>query len=337
MTLSEGESMVIQSIYTQFNYKLSDKFKIVAGLRLEQTPGYTFEEIYNEGLEGWLPPGVAEPLKELYNKASYSHKKVEFIPRLALIYTLNDENYFKFLYGKAINRPSFFQNMDLLSEKPQLEPETIQTFELNYIGNLSTQFSVSLSLFHNILDKLIYRTVFFVGGEYTSYQANVGEMTTNGLELTLTAKPAKKLNLELSGTYQDTTDKRTGIIEELEPGYSPNFLGYIKASYFFTSQISLAVTGNYVDEMLPYYDHTPENPDGTRGRRLGEKVDAYFLLGANLRIRDMFGTGLYLNIRGSNLLDQEIRYPTTSNNSNFATKGTIGRGLSFLLTLGYRF
>jgi outer membrane receptor for ferrienterochelin and colicin len=212
-----------------------------------------------------------------------------------------------------------------------LEPETIQTFELNYLGTLSSTFYVNLSLFHNILDNLIYRTHFFIEGEYITYQDNVGKMATTGIEFKLTAIPSKKLNFEFSGTYQHTKDKRTGF-EHIEPGYSPRFLGYIKAYYFFTREISLAITGNYVDKMLPYYDHTLTPPD-----RLGEKVDGYFLLGANLRIREMFGTGFFMNIRGSNLLDQEIRYPATSNNAGFAEKGTIGRGLSFFLTLGYQF
>jgi outer membrane receptor protein involved in Fe transport len=338
-TLSDGESMVTQAIYSQVNYKFSDKFRMVGGLRLEQVPEYRIEDIENEGLGGWLPPGAVEPLQELHHSAIYSHKKVEFIPRLALIYAVNENNYFKFLYGRAINRPSFFQSRDLLvyTASSPLKPESIRTFELNYIGNLSADVSVSFSLFHNLLDNLIYRTYYVDNGVLVSYQANVGEMTTNGLELSLNYRPSRKFSLEVSGTYQDTKEKRPGFFENIEPGYSPRFLGYIKASYFFNRETSLAVTGNYVDGMEAYWDHTLINPDGTFGRRLGDSVGGYFLLGANLRLRDMFGTGFYINLRGSNLLDREIRYPTTSNNSNFVTRGTIGRGISFLLSIGYLF
>ena len=339
MTLADGESLISQSVYTQINYKLSNKLKIVAGARLEQVPKYRLEDIYNEGLGGWLPPGATTPLEEITDHATYSYTKAEFIPRLALIYAANENNYFKFLYGKAINRPSFFRSRDLLvyPGSSPLKPEFIKTFELNYIGNLSTNISVSLSLFHNLLNNLIYRTFFVVNDVQISYQANIGEMTTNGLELTLNFKPSRKFNLELSGTYQDTREKRPGFFEDIEPGYSPRVLGYIKASYFFNRETSLAITGNYVDGMEAYWDHTLANPDGTFGRRLGDRTDGYFLLGANLRFRDMFGTGFYINLRGSNLLDQEIRYPTTSNNANFATRGTIGRGISFLLSIGYLF
>jgi outer membrane receptor for ferrienterochelin and colicin len=182
------------------------------------------------------------------------------------------------------------------------------------------------------LDKLIYRTQFYVPPDlYITHQANVGKITTSGVEFKLSIIPSKKVNLEFSGTYQHTKDKRSGF-EDIEPAYSPQFLGYIKAYYFFTREISLAITGNYVDKMLPYYDDTLAPP-----RRLGEQVDGYFLLGANFRMRDMFGTGFFINVRGSNLLDQEFRYPTTSNNAGFAQRGTIGRGFSFLITVGYYF
>jgi outer membrane receptor protein involved in Fe transport len=341
MTLTDGESMVTQSFYTQLNYNISDKLTLVAGLRMEQVPKYTIEDTLNEGLAGWLPPGSTTPLTEITQQATYDYTKVEFIPRVALIYGIDKRNYFKFLYGKAINRPSFFQSRDLLYPPTDpdlletLEPETIQTFELNYLGTLSATFYVNLSLFHNILDKLIYRTHFFnvSEGKYTTYQANVGKMTTTGIEFKLSVIPSKKINMEFSGIYQQTKDKRSGF-EHIEPGYSPRFLGYIKAYYFFTREISLAITGNYVDKMLPYYDHTLLNPDGSFGKRLGERVDGYFLLGANFRMRDLWATGFFINIRGSNLLNQEIRYPTTSSNAGYAHKGTIGRGLSFLITVG---
>jgi outer membrane cobalamin receptor len=321
MKLSEGESMITQAVYAQLNLKLSNRFKIVAGARLEQVPEYQLEDTYNRGLEG-----------ENTNVATYSQTSVEFIPRLALIWGINDNNYIKLLYGQAINRPSFFQSRDLLvyPTSTPLEPEKIQTFELNYIANLSPKFTVNLSLFHNILEKLIYRTFFSVGGTIVSYFDNVGEITTNGAELTLQFAPSKSFFLELSGTYQDTQDERPGF-EDIAVGYSPKVLGYLKASYFFNKDISIAVSGNYVGKMESYYDDTLADP-----RRLGDEVDSYFVLGANLRLRNLFGTGLFLNVRGSNLLDQEIRYPTTSN-STWTDRGFIGKGMSFLLTLGYKF
>ncbi len=319
-TLERGDSIVTQAIYSQLNFKFSEKFKIVAGARVEQSPAYSIKGIISGGLDG-----------EAVLSGEYKHTDAEFIPRVAFIFMPNEKHSFKLLYGKAINRPSFFQNRDFIfvPGSIQLEPETIQTFELNYIGSLSSKFTVSLSLFRNMLDKLIFRSISLVNGVYRTFNDNVGEMTTNGAELTIRAALSSSFQLELSGTYQDTKDERDGL-EDIDVGYAPKFLGYIKASYFFNKDISLAITGNYVDEMESYYDDNSSS-------RLGEKVDSYFLLGANLRVRKLFGTGLFLNLRCSNLLDEEVHYPATANSFRYAEFGTLGRGLSFLCTLGWRF
>jgi outer membrane receptor protein involved in Fe transport len=320
--IADGENIVTQAIYAQLDFKISDKLKLVAGARLEQQPEYTMDLILDGAFD-----------TEFRTEATYDFSDVQFIPRVALLFFPSDKHAIKLLYGKAINRPSLFYTAERLtvSGRPALVPETIQTFELNYVATPSPKFSIGLSVFHNILDKLIFRTIFFVGTTPVYYNSNVGEMTTTGAELTLTARPSESFQLELSGTYQDTKDQRPGL-EDIEVGYSPKLLGYAKASLFLNKDISIAVNGTYVDEMYAYYDDTLDPP-----ARLGEKVDSYFLLGANLRIRNLFGTGMFLNIRGSNLLDTEIHYPATSNNNQFAPLGTIGRGVSFLTTLGFRF
>jgi hypothetical protein len=323
--IAEDDAYETFAGFAQLNFSPSKKFKIVAGARLEKVPEFVIESKI----------GISDPTNPKFGtftttQGTYSQTGIEFIPRVALILTPNEKNSIKLLYGRAINRPSYFQNAGaILAGAPSLEPELIDTFELNYIGALSPKFTMNLSIFRNMLDKLIFRTQVLVGSTYISTFDNVGKMNTTGGELTLTIKPSEKFILELSGMYQDTKDERTGF-EDIVPGYSPKFLGYIKASLFLTKDISIAVTGNYVGKMESYYD---EN----LGARLGQPVDGYFLLGANLRIRNIGGSGMFLNVRGSNLLDQEFFYPTTSNNNLYAANGTMGKGMSFIVTLGYRF
>ena len=321
--LAEGESIITQSLFAQVDYTLSDKLKIVAGAMLEQMPEFVLEQRL----------GNFETGGSVTTQATLSYTGVEFIPRLALIYSPNKRNIFKFLYGKALNRPSLIHDLDLVTTPgaSALEPETLRTLELNYIGQLSSKLTVNLSVFRNMLDKLIYRSFFSVGDTAYFYYANVGEMVTNGMELTVMSSPTRSLYIELSGTYQDTKDQRPGF-EDIESAYSPKFLGYLKASYFFNKDISLAITGNYVDSMETYWDTTLPVAG-----RLGRRVEGYFLLGGNLRIRNVLGTGLFLNFRVSNLLDKEIRYPATANNFQFASLGTIGESRAFLVTLGWKF
>jgi outer membrane receptor protein involved in Fe transport len=324
--LADDDNIDTLAVFTQIDYNPFDSLSLVVGVRLEQTPKY--ELIYSQAIE----PGPSNIISDIYDR-----DKVEIIPRFATIYYLNNHNIFKFLFGKAINRPSFAQNFrtQLLSMRPSLKPESIQTFELNYIGTLSSNVRINASIFRNTLENLITRVIEFDEDyNYQTWSANAGKMITTGVELTLNAEPFEDFRVELSGIYQKTKDKRVGY-EDIGAAYSPNFLGYLKA-YYRTKKFTFAVTGNYVGSMETFWDETIENPDGTFGARIGKKVDGYFVLGANLRIEDLFLRGLYLNIRCSNLFDEEIRYPTTTENP-WATRGTIGYGRLFLVSLGYKF
>ncbi len=85
--------------------------------------------------------------------------------------------------------------------------------------------------------------------------------------------------------------------------------------------------------MSPAY---PSHSDYVAIGRIGEKTDDYFLVGANLRVNDLFIKGLDTNLRISNLFDKEIHYPTYDT-SGWADKGVIGPGREFLFTLAYEF
>jgi len=326
--LIDGDQITTRALFTQWNYSPNNSLRLVAGVRFEQSPKY--------GLGSTHSVSNQAPIEQT---AVYNRDKIEVIPRLAVLFYINDHNIFKFLYGKAINRPSFFQNTQntLDPDRDDLEPEKIQTFELNFISTISSRFTLNASLFRNSLDKLITRVVQFDNqGNYLSWSENAGKMVTQGMELSLNMEPIDNLRLELSGIFQKTKDKRKEF-ENIEAAYSPKFLGYLKTSYR-TEWFRLAITGNYVGEMETFWDRTKADPDGIirDGARIGEKVKGYFVLGANLRLEDLLIQGLFLNIRCSNLLDEDIRYPTFTNNE-WATKGTIGIGRTFLLTLGIKF
>ncbi|MCK4763872.1 MAG: TonB-dependent receptor [Candidatus Aminicenantes bacterium] len=331
--LADGNNIETRAVFTQLSYKPFSKLNLVAGVRLEQMPGYDLEAV--------LAGGTIDFRKLT---GTYEQDNIEVIPRLAAIFSLNDKNVFKLLYGMAINRPSFFQNTKnslnldtvLVDFVKPLKPEKINTLEINYIGAISSKFTLSTSIFRNELENLITRVVRLNDeGNYQSWSGNAGKMITYGVELTIKTQLFKNFRLVLSGTYQETEDKRPGY-ENIVTAYSPNFLGYIKAAYR-TKKFTLAFTGNYVDGMETYWDETIINPDdGSTGDRIGDKVEGYFLLGANVRIDDLFFKGLYLSVRCSNLLDEEVRYPTFTNN-DWATRGTLGSGRTFLLSIGWKF
>lgn len=309
--------------FTQLNYTPTEKLRLVGGLRAEKVDDYTI--IYESN------PGKAN---YAYNENVYDKDDVEFISSLAAIYSFNKKNVVKFLYGEALARPSFFQNAEQAEDGyPSLEAEEIRTFELNYITTQLPKMTVNFSLFHNILDQLIVRTIrISPTATISEYNTNGGELVSNGLELSVQARPFEKFFADFSITYQKTEDERPGF-EHIDVAYSPHILGYAKLAYKITDDITFALTGTYVDEMETAWDQTLNNG---AGGRIGQAVDDHFLLGANLRVNNLFDTGMYLNIRGSNILDKEYQYPTYVNNT-WADKGTPGAPMEYLLTLGYKF
>ncbi|MDM8523888.1 TonB-dependent receptor [Desulfococcaceae bacterium HSG8] len=322
--LADDEEIVTRALFTQINYKPFSNLKFVAGIRFEQMEEYVIRLMNAD-------ESIGEPA--IVQETSYSQDQWEVIPRVAAIYNVNDNNILKFLYGQATNQPSWWQAEEEFDNgrDPDLEPEKIKTAELNYIATPFPSLVINASIFYNKLENLIVRTHGIdENGDYYSGSANAGEMETLGAELTVRAKPLDNMNLELSGTWQNTEDKK---YPDIDPGYSPDFLGYLKVSYHFPQGISLGITGNYVSSMKAGW---ASDPDGT-GARIGEDADSYFSLGANLRFNNLFGKGLYLNIRGSNLLDEDIRYPATTNNNGLFPKGTLGAGRSLLATVGWKF
>lgn len=318
-----SDNIDLWATFFQCNYTPLEKLRLVAGLRMEQLLEYNIISDNN--------PGDAAYYRI---EDSYSEDNIEFIPNVAAIYLFNDQNILKMLYGQAIARPSFFQNRDQLQDDyyPDLKTEEIQTLELNYITVPNPKATINFSLFHNIIDKLIVRTIDTQGDTLTAYSTNGGKLTTNGAECSVMLKPFEKFSTEISLTYQVTDDHRDGFAD-IEVAYSPHLLGYAKMAYAFTEDITFALTGTYVDDMETEWDIRLNQ---YTGGRIGKSVDQHFLLGANLRVNDIFDQGYFLNIRGSNIFDKEFYYPTYVNNT-WADKGTLGEPMQFLITIGKKF
>lgn len=317
--VSYADPVTNWGFFSQVDYNPLDKLKLVAGLRFEQAGSHDIKHVNN--------PGRSTETLATYETDDYD---LEAIPRLAVIYSIDDQSVVKFLYGKAISRPSAFQvNDNLIAEMDAPEAEEIETYELNYSTTIGNKMNISGSIFRNRLENLMVRSVALVDGEDYSYFNNTGELITNGCELTLRAEPFLNFTTELSLTYQDTEDQRDGFGDR-EPSHSPQWLGYLKAAYRFENNISLAATGRYVDEMEAGWN------DSTN-RRIGEKSDDYFLLDVNFRADDIAGKkGVYFNLRINNLFDEKYQYPTTTTNT-WQTQGSIGDGRVIMATVGYKF
>lgn len=307
------------SIYTQINFRPVKKLKFTAGARLEKI--WPYDMFVNIG------PDLANLFTLTYH---YENNKVNFVPRVAAIYSINERNIFKIMYGEAIKNPSFGENFDIMLYQgalPDLVPAKIRTLEFNYFGSFSSRINFNVSFFMNKLDKLITRANYLTEEGPVWVTTNSGKMDTTGVEAGFQLMPIENLKFDVSGIYQKSKDKRDGF-ENIDLGYSPKLLGYFKLDYK-VKNFSIAFLGRYIDKMQTRYDDIQEI-------RIGEETKAYFILDGNLHLENLINKGIFFNIKVHNILDEEIRYPTTDSNI-WADKGYLGSGIGFLFTAGYKF
>ncbi len=323
--LQDGEELATWAWSSQLNYYPNPRWKGVVGLRLEQSLGYSAfaEQGYNASEYQRFTP-------------HYDDQKIIVIPRLAAIYTPNEKHIFKWLYGKAINTPSFGQNTTARVNPglPKLEEEEIETWEFDYLTYLSPRYLLSLNLFRNHLQNLLTRTTLVTAsGQYLNILGNAGKWVTNGMELSLLAQPSERLQLELGVTYQHTEDHQS---PDLDVSYSPPWLGQFKLAYQWSPAVNVGLTSYYVSEMEPYFDPSLKNADGSLGNRVGPASEDYLIFNANLRFDNWLTKGTFANVHVSNLFDQEFRHPTFTIN-RWIDKGALGGDRSVMVTVGYEF
>jgi len=302
--------IITHSPYLKAGYWVLDNLLIEAGARFEQRQKYDF---VNE---------IIDPTNVFHaDRITYGDDKWNTTYNLATLFKVNDNNSIRAFYGTAINYPA---PGEFLTTTKELKSQDIQSGELNYTGLYFSKMSVSLSGFYNKLNNMLIINT-DAGGIGTN--GNSGKMETKGAELMLTYKPDNKFEMSVAVTYQKTTDK--SFKADIDAGVSPNLLATIKTSYSFTKNISVALTGNYVSEMEAVWDPVAD-------KRAGNKVDAYFNLGANVRVENLLVKNLFFNLRATNLLGTDIYYANSYTNLWYKN-GLLGQGRYVQATLGYKF
>ncbi len=321
--ISSPDNIISNALFTQLNYKMNNKLKIIAGLRLERLNKYRI-----------FIQQASETPAIIQDEGEYNNEKIKVIPRLAIIYSPLKNHSIKFLYGKAIKNPSFTQNLtQIYTYQPTLLPAYIETFELNYILSPSSDIFATISLYKNNINNLIVKRNIYNSQTQTweLHSTNSGKMETKGIEIGLKLLPIKTLSISLNGAFQKTKNLEKGF-ENVSPAYAPNFLGYLKIDYSLKN-FSLALMGRYVGKMRTMWEKTS---DSSEGSRIGNTIDPYYTFDINFRVDNLFNKNFFLNLHIYNLLNKEIRFPTTPGNS-WAEKGTLDYGRTVILSIGRYF
>jgi hypothetical protein len=321
--------------FTQLNYQISEKINVIAGFRLENIQPYTVTSI--------MPYEDRFTVPLMINYSFEPETAFDFVPRLAVVYSINPTNTLKLLYGKAIKQPSITAQFDMFGTNETLKSADIATYEINYQTIVASKVSITTSIFYNQLNDLISR-INIVDENDNIYiiSRNEGKNTTVGAELGIKFKPCEHFLLDARGIYQKSTDQRKGY-ENIDLAYSPTFLAYLNAIYT-VKKVDFSLSGRFVDKMQtawnPNYIDENQLPivadNDIYNGRIGVESPTHFTLSANIRANELFNSGLYINLNMTNLLDEKIYYPTTLSNPQF-DKGTLGFGRWVYFSLGYKF
>lgn len=332
--LPRDDMITVNSLYGQAKYNLLDKLDIIAGLRIEHLSPYGIT--FTRGVVAPDSSGYLPTEDRIIKKGEFVPRDngLAITPRFALLYKINTENIVKAMYGSAVKQPTFIDNLrQFMSDRPYLEVQKIETFELNYVRLTEGKCRANISIFYNHLHDLITaNNEFSPETGWNVFSANTGQLETFGTEVCLKYDFDFGLSAASRFLYQNTKNLKKGY-EDIKPGYSPDFTGNISLTRTFAEKYHISFSAQYVDNMETAWvtSTTPEE-----GRRLGDSIEEMLLFDANIRVDDIFDTGLYADLAVKNVLNHEIRYPTTSSNT-WIDKGTLGFGRQVIFNIGLKF
>jgi len=235
-------------------------------------------------------------------------------PRVALIFNPWQGSAFKALYGEAFRAPNMFERYynDAQATLPELQPETIRTYELVYEQYFGGHYRSSLTGFRYDIDHLISQIT--TPTDEVGYE-NLDQAHATGFELELEGKYESGLLARTSYAFQRTEDSNTG--EELTS--SPRHLAKLNLS------VPLYKDKLFTGLELQYH--------GSVRTLAGRRADDFLLANLTLFSRELVKD---LEISGSiyNLFDTRYGYPGAADHLQDVIQQD---GRSFRLKLTYRF
>lgn len=256
--ISSDEDRDIFSLYLQDTFNLTDKIKTTVGARYDD----------------------------------YDDVGDTFNPRLAVVYTPQEDTSIKFLAASAFRAPSYAElyhhNNPSSIGNPDLDPEKIKTFELFAQKTFEKKLQVSAGVFHSRIKDVI--TTVTQPGSIAEF-VNFGKQEMTGFELETKFIYDHRNYFTLNYTYTKTKDKET---RERLPNISRHNINAI---------LSLGIT-KYLDFVLSgYYRHERDRAEGD----MREEVDNYGIV--NLKLAGNINDNFKVYIKGNNVFDKSYYGP----------------------------
>ena len=226
---------------------------------------------------------------------NYSDFGSTFNPRVGLNWEISKGYSARFSYGTAFRAPSFGEitliNNAALLGNSGLSPESIKTFELGFSAHFTDALQSQITLYHSRIKNLI--TLVPISATVQQYQ-NIGQATTQGIELEGKYSFTKNTYLSFNYVYQNAKDGNQQRLAN-----TPQHRANIMANIELTEHLNF-----YADTLLK----------GSTSRAVGDNrtdTAAYGLINTALTAVDVGVKGWEARFSLFNLLNKNYSAPTS--------------------------
>jgi iron complex outermembrane receptor protein len=239
-------------------------------------------------------------------------------PRTALIYTPFGATTFKLLYGTAFRAPSayelYYESLDSWKPSPDLDPETIQTFEFVAEQEIGEHLRFVGSVYHSEIEDLIELTT-DPSDDFLIFQ-NVSDIESYGAEVRLDARWQNGMEGRVSYALQRAEDKETGERITNSP------------AHLFKANLVVPILRDRL------FAGTEFQYVSRRKTVSGGRTDDYLVTNLTLHSRQMLLEGLEVSATVYNLFDEEYSDPASLDHVQNAIEQD---GRTFFLKATYQF
>jgi len=204
-SIKSSQSVSLNLIQDQYSSTTTSSYGIAnRGNGLGQSESVsTLNSIEYAGYMLW--DGTISPYFNFSAGIRYDHSSEygsTFNPRLALIFKpISDKWTVKFLFGTAFRQPSIFELADEWRKNPDLDPEKIQTYEIENYFWLTRRMNLRINVFYSVLSDFIATTEADRPGGLM--YDNIGKSWVKGFSLFGQFEPLNNLYLYANYIYTD--------------------------------------------------------------------------------------------------------------------------------------
>jgi len=245
----------------------------------------------------------------------------DFNYRLALIYTLTEQQTLKMLWGTSVRKPTYREYLKVLEnttfKAPRPDTEKMETFELGYAYQWQNA-NVSMTAFYNEFDDYLHETPTPDGNdEYFINSDNTWRM--HGVEILSEYQVSKKLSFRATAAWLEAREHGMGDIPYLAQWTASLFSDY---QWYKSHHVALSV----------FYNSDRE--DTNDNKFTDDEPDSFVTLNAHAHGKIFDKLSYQVGVR--NLTDEKIYDPAGDFDDRYNTQRT-EREVWGKLTYTYRF